>query len=57
MAEGGYNFELCGHRMPDLECPICMNLLKQTKELPCCNCTTCAVCLHTWEEEQLEQRR
>ena len=55
MAEDGYNFELCGHKIPDLECPICMNLIKEARDLPCSH-TTCAICLHKWEEEQLTQK-
>ena len=55
MAESGYNFEVCGHKMPDLECSICLNLLKEAKELPCTH-NTCAVCLFRWEEEQMRQK-
>ena len=49
--EGGYDFVLCGHENPELICPICCLLLRETQELPCTH-TTCKNCLTKWETEQ-----
>ena len=51
MDSGGHDFVVCGRDNPELICPICFLLLKDTRELPCTH-TICTKCLLNWEVEQ-----